>query len=144
MLSVPSGPEVRWGAGSLPVQCLPTEKWEKRGLCSVWERSITVFSTFSSLEIVPAQVKLLIQWRLCLCHCRPRNINVKCPPILVASKKTAFVCSEKRREKSIFQYTDRSPVYFDGTLSPWHPGTRTPAVNWEREHQTHGCAGRPV
>lgn len=79
----------------------------KRDACVLYgERPIRVFNTFRSLEIVPAQVKLLIKWHLCLYHCCPHNVNVKCPLILIASKKTAFVCSEKEREKSILQYTD--------------------------------------
>lgn len=120
-------------------------KHGKREACVPYgERPIMVFNTFGSLETVPAQVKLLIKWHLCLYPCCPHNVNVKCPPILIASKKTAFVCSEKRKEKSTLRYIDWLPMYFNGTLSPWYPGTRTPAVNWEREHQTHSCVASLV
>lgn len=109
----------------------------KREACILYgERSIRVFNTFSSLEIVTAQVKLLIKLHLCLYYCCSHNVNGKCPLTPIASKN-AFVCSEKERKKSILQYTDWLPMYFNGTLSPWYPGTRTLATNWEQEHQKH-------
>lgn len=101
------------------------------------ERSSRVSNIFSNLEIVTAQVKLLIKWHLCLYHGYSHNINSKCPLTPFASKKTAFVCSEKKRKKSILQYTDWLPRYFNGTLSPWYPGTQILAINWEQKHQNH-------
>lgn len=65
------------------------------------------------------------------------KVDGKCPLTPIASRKNAFVYSEKERKKSILQYTDRLPMYFNGTLSPWHPGTRTLTINWEQEHQNH-------
>lgn len=88
------------------------------------ERSIRVSDTFSSLELATAQVKLLIKLHLCFYHCSSHNLNAKCPLTPIATKETAFVCSEKVRKKSILQYTDWLPMYFNGTLSPWYPGSR--------------------
>lgn len=88
------------------------------------ERSIRVSNTFSSLELATAQVKLLIKLHLCFYHCFSHNLNGKCPLTPIAIKKTAFVYSEKVKKKSILQYTDWLPMYFNGTLSPWYPGSR--------------------
>lgn len=108
------------------------------------ERPIRVFNTFSSLEIVPAQVKLLIKWHLCLYRCCPHNINAKCPLILIASKKTAFVCSEKEREIN-------PPVHWLITyVFQWHlitmvPGHSDPSNKLRtRTSNPQLCLTRPV
>lgn len=87
-------------------------------------------------ETVLGSEKSLIKWHLFLYHCCSHKINGKCPLIPTAFWENCFCLFRKGKEKkSILQHTGWLPMYFNGTLSPWYPGTQILAMNWE--HQNH-------